>query len=170
MVRVLLVILIFILFAVNGYFFFQFLKLQTSIESLIGEYTNFQLKGDDLKLKLKKLSVLNNTLNKVKTQPRKSVVDFIAAKSKELQISFVQYSEKEDKIEKSEEGQKSKMYVFKVYQFLYNGIEISKLILLLSACEREFPGIKVKMIDLVMKDKKVIERVTVEFVKVTSIP
>ncbi len=170
MVKIGLTVLILVLLVTNVYFLMKFVDLQKSISVLSEEYNSFQTKGDDLKLQLLKLSFLNSTFNKIKSQSSKSVVDFIASKSKELQIPFVQYAEKEEKAERSLEGQKSKIYEFKVYQFTYNGVEISKLISLLAVCEQGLPGIKVKMIDLVMKekDKKVVERVTVEFIKVIS--
>lgn len=178
MVKVILSVLIFILLVTNVYFLTKLVDLQKSISGLAEEYNSFQTRGDDLKLQLLKLSSLNAIFNKVKEQSQRSIIDFITNKSKDLQIPFVQYSEKEEKIEKSVstrstamEGQKSKIYQFKVYQFMYNGVEINKLISLLIACEQGLPGIKVKMIDLVMKekDKKLVERVTVEFIKVTSL-
>lgn len=169
MVKVVLIILISILFITNLYFFTKFVKLQELIRELTDEYNSFLTKGDDLKLQLSKLSTLTNSFNKIKSQSRRSVVDFITAKSQDLQIPFVQYSEKDEKIEKAQEGQKAKKYEFKTFQFIYNGIEISKLISLLVICEQELPGIRVKVIDLSMKDKKIVERVTIEFIRIISI-
>jgi hypothetical protein len=154
--KIVLSTLIILFFGLNCIFLFRLLNLKSHFDTINKEYSTFQTHGDKFKKLLSKLSILSKELKKFQVQTNLS--EFLAKKLQEFGITFTSFTPKTDKLQDS--------YKIEIYQYVFDKIEFTKLISFIISCERDFPGLKVKMIDISFKEKKLVERATIEFSRV----
>ncbi|MFN7181064.1 MAG: hypothetical protein ACK4NF_00070 [Planctomycetota bacterium] len=155
--KLILSFIVVVLLLINGVFVTKFISLLKSLNQLKEEQEIFLKSGNDMKQQLQKLSILNDVVKKIAPTVSDNLFNSLSQKISAFQIAFVTYSQRDEEIEK---GKK-----LKVLQFIFNELEMKKLFLLLVSIEKEFPGIIVKLVDIVMKDNKVAQKVVVEFIK-----
>ncbi len=159
--KLILFFIVVLLAVVNSVFVTKFISLYRLLVELRAEQNTFTQRGDDFKKHLLVLSTLNKAIKKIEQSRNISLFDAISQKLNALQIPFVTYSEREEKIAEDKK--------LKVLQFVFNELEIGKLFSFLVLCEKDIPGVKVKLLDITIKDKKIAQKVTVEFIKTITL-